>query len=243
MGTWIKAPKTTPVCRRGPRGAPGPCHHKGKRHPGGPFHAPDDFLCLTASVGDPASAQFGRSWPSGRGVGPDRGVLEGRGRSVGFGAFPGLLHRLLVGAAADGLGRPFARLRGVHRAGGNRASGAYAVDRPLCLGGDAGGHGPVHRRLLHGDRGLAERQDHQRNPGPGDGRISHRRHGRVPVRAAADRRVGACALRLLQPAGHVVLRGDPAACHDPKCPAGDPRRTASETGAGLVDVTAGGGRG
>src|SRR6056297_3039798 len=191
-----------------------------------PHHAPDDFLRGPLPVGHSAPAFHRRGGPARCPLGPCPRLLHSPDRPARIGPFRGFFHRVLGRPAPHGLDRSQPRIRRLHRHGRDRSFGPYAGDRPICLVADAGRLGPLRRGLLHGDRGMVAGQGHQPDPGPHHGRLPGGGHGRIPGRANADFRIGTSVLRLLQPAGPLVLRRPSAAYPLAPQRARNPRRPA-----------------
>ncbi len=203
-------------------------------------HEPSDLVRRPLPVGRAAAARHRGHRAARRDLRAGTGVQPRRSRPPGLGSLLRLLHRLLVGPAGHGPGRPQPRLRRLHRLRHHRDPCPHAPDRPACLGADARGERLLHRRLLHDRRSLAAGQGHQRDARSNHGRLPRRRHRRLAGRAADDRRARAGLLRQLQPAGSDLLRRAPAADAEPRRPAADAAGAAAAPLARLAPLTPGG---
>ena len=207
-------------------------------------HDPADLFRRALCLGVPAATGFGGRRPAGCAVGHRAGLYRRTDRRHGVGAFPGLLHRLLVGTAPDGHGWPFPRLCRLCRSWHDRHHGAYDVGRSLGLGIDADGLRAGGGGVLHDHRGLAAIQGHEPDARARDGGLPD--GGRVgqPGRAGDDRLSDPGRLCQLQPAGAVHVRGAVPAAADPGRGPGGGRGPplASQAGLGQVAAGRGGGR-
>ena len=105
-------------------------------------------------------------------------------------AFSWLFHRLLVGTTHYGQRWTFPSLCSLHLYGCDWYARSYFINRPNCLGCDAGGFGLVRRRMLHGDRSLAASKGDQPQPGPHYGCLPGGRYFRILGCADDDWRFG-----------------------------------------------------